>query len=256
LPNLFDDFNAKRIDPGRWKVASTGADPNDALTRMAELSVEQTSGRLKMEIHSYGLDGGPGSGSGNQGQVWLNMAQGPANVARGVQVTARVEESETTGCIASSTSRTAVSLNADLFRSGPNPYTYNNAENVVGVMFDIVSRPTFPKNTVRIVYGVYMCTTPTCSDELRFGDGNFAAATVGEDITLGIELDTINNRVILTKSNEQIQSVSYPETLIETFPPASGPMGKGIWIRQRLDMCPTPAEAKLKVTFDNFRTAP
>jgi hypothetical protein len=251
FPTLFDNFSAERIDPARWPIV---------VARGHEMSVSQEDGRLLIELQANGLVGTGPMPPEPSGRVAIAMAETAAAAARRIQATINVQEFNVTGCGSVDQSRVAARIIAILFRDGanPNPSNPDDQTGVVEAVIQLQAFPFLPPNTLRVSFFADRCGDSICSDALDvdLGSGRFQDVTTGRDVTVGIELDALNNRIIFTKDNETLQTVSYPPTFVVNTDPTQTRPFKAIVVRHRLETCPTRAQGFMSAQFAQFRTKP
>ncbi|MBI4471978.1 MAG: hypothetical protein HY646_04875, partial [Acidobacteria bacterium] len=83
LLQLYDNFDAKHINPILWIVRAPGLN--------YELTVEQVRGRLKIESQGYGGTD-TDSGVAETGRVIFGVPPAQASLINAVEATARVED--------------------------------------------------------------------------------------------------------------------------------------------------------------------
>ncbi len=251
FPTLYDDFKTDRIDPNRWPMV---------FARGHEMFVAQ-GGRLIIELRGYGLVGTGPMPFEPAGRVFIGMPDAAAAAARGIQATINVKEFNVTGCGAVvDRSRVAARILAVLFRDGPNPNPSNpdDQTGIVEAVIQLQAFPFLPPNTLQVSFFADRCGDSICSDALDvdLGFGRFQNTTTGQDVTVGIELDASNNRIIFTKDNETLQTISYPPTFVVNTNPTQTRLLKAMHMRHRLETCPTRAQGFMSASFAEFRTKP
>ncbi len=251
FPTLFDDFKTFQIDPTRWpKVFARGH----------EMFVAQ-GGHLVIELQAYGLVGTGPMPFEASGRVFMGMADAAAAAARGIQATINVKAFRVTGCgNVDDPSRVSARIYAILFRDGPNPNPSNpdDLTGIVEAILQLQAFPFLPPNTLRVQFSADRCGDSICSDALDvfLGGGRFQDATIGQYVTVGIELDALNNRIIFTKDNETLQTIPYPPTFVVNTDPTQTRLSKAVNVRHRLETCPTRAQGFMSASFFEFRTTP
>ncbi len=251
FPTLFDNFSADRIDPTRWPLVNA---------RGHEMSVSQGNGRLFIELQAYGPVGTDPTFQ-PRGRVFIGMPDAAAAAARGIQATINVKAFTVTGCGAvDDPSRVAARIIAVLFRDGanPNPSNPDDQTGVVEAVIQLQAFPFLPPNTLAVSFFADRCGDSICSDALDvdLGFGRFQNTTTRQDVTVGIELDALNNRIIFTKDNETLQTISYPPTFVVNTDPTQTRLNKAMNVRHRLETCPTRAQGFMSALFAEFRTKP
>ncbi len=251
FPTLYDDFLTDRIDPTRWPLV---------LARGHEMFVAQ-QGRLIIELQAYGLVGTGPMPFFPSGRVGIAMAEAAAAAASGIQATINVKAFNVTGCgTVGDPSRVSARIFAVLFRDGPNPNPSNpdDQTGIVEAVIQLQAFPFLPPNTLRAQFGADRCGDSVCSDALDvdLGFGRFQDVTIGQAVTVGIELDALNNRIIFTKDNETLQTISYPPTFVVNTDPTQTRPFKAMVVRHRLETCPTRAQGFMSASFKEFRTKP
>lgn len=242
---LYDDFNDNRIDPDRWQIIRPSG---------YEMTVEEVRGRLKLELREYGeVRTGPSTIPGN---IWVVMANDAAAAAVGIQTTVRIEDREVTGCGDAGRGRVRARMFADLFRAGSNPGNIYDYTNVVEALFQITARSEDPKSVLKVSWVAERYIDPAGDVTDWSMEGSFPDVALGQDVTLGIELDRANHRIIFTKDNEDLQAAEYPEWWEVNFDPPQNALGKAIVVAQRLDTCPVRTTGWIRATFDEVRIIP
>jgi hypothetical protein len=246
FPTLYDDFHGTQIDPDRWaRSVANGYEMSQGL--------DPTVGRLMMSVQAYGDVGAPGP-SFFQGRVHLFMTNAKAASTIGIQVTAKVEDVNVTGCGSAEPSASQARIHALFFRDGPTPPNPNDETGVVYAVNRITALADLPPGTLRVNFFAFRCLDANCDTDAGLGGGVFQNATLGQDVTLGMELDAANNRIIFTKDAETqfINNVSANQINTNL-----GPLHrKGIRVVHRLEICPERAEGFIAASFENFRVKP
>lgn len=240
FPTLYDDFHGVQIDPARWATSFNGGYERS-------LGLDPTVGRLTMSVQAYGIGPSP------QGFINLGMTNAAAAAAVGVQATVRIDDVITTGCASTQPGQSRASLNAPLFRDGPTPANQFDRTGVVAAVSGL--RVLADQDIINARFFAVRCLDFNCFDEFFLGGGNFQDVALGQDATLGIELDAANNRIIFTKDAELPQVVTNVSTIqINTN---LGPLNfKRVQVIHFLEVCPTRAQGFIAASFENFRIKP
>ena len=240
FPTLYDDFHGAQIDPDRWApVRAAGY----------EMSIGQdvSVGRLSMALKAYGIGPSP------QGFINLGMTNPAVATAIGIQVTTRIDDVNTTGCASTELGQSRAGLNAPFFRDGPNPA---NPFDQTGVVVAVSGLRVFADQvTIQSRFFAVRCLDFNCNGEFLLGGGTFQDVALGQDATLGIELDAANNQIIFTKDDEAPQFVTnVSSNQINTD---LGPLHfKRVQAIHFLETCPTQSQGFIAASFENFRIKP
>jgi hypothetical protein len=204
---LYDDFEVgPLIDPDKWSGAVFGP--------VLDMRRAQAAGRLLQLNRSYAAtDANVGA---QFGQTFVGFSNPSA--VRAVQATLEVEAVESRGCAGNSApGRVSAQLFGSFFNSAIR--TPNSHVNDVAVSVDVsrASDSTDRRNTLRIDAGVFVCTTPDCSQANLITGASLGTVLRGERVTLKVEWDPQNNRFIVQRDQQPEVSLGY--TLPDSSPP-------------------------------------
>lgn len=203
---LYDNFNAKLINPDRWFGSTSGI--------LLETVREITSNHLNLSGRSYGLtDGNTGL---TRSAVQLSF---PNPNIFAIQATIQVKDYELVGCGDNdTTSRVRARIVGSFFNTANQ--TSDGAENDVRaqVRLQRKAESTDVKNVLIVGVDVYRCTDSNCQGDEILGTVDLGTTKVGKRVTLRLEWDQSAKRFIVQRDNEAEVSLYY--TAPDTQPPS------------------------------------
>lgn len=203
---LYDNFNAKLINPDRWFGSTYGI--------LLETVREITSNHLNLSGRSYGItDENTGL---TRSAVTLSFPN--LNIFT-IQSTIQVKDYELVGCGDNdTTSRVRARIVGSFFNiANQKP---NSAENDVRaqVRLQRKAESTDAKNVLIVGIDVYRCTDYNCQGDEILGTIDLGTVKVGRRVTLRLEWDQAGKRFIVQRDNEAEVSLYY--TVPDTQPPS------------------------------------
>jgi hypothetical protein len=198
---LYDDFNAKLINPDKWFGRTSGTSGNELLETVREIK----GNRLHLLSRSYGRTDNNNGGSLSQVQLFFTN---PNTIA--IKATIQVKDYELVGCGTSDTnSRVRVRIVGSFFNSAnPTPDSFEN-DVWAQVRLQRSANSTDAPNVLKISSDIFRCTDATCSGSETISTADVGTAKVGEKVTLRLEWDQASKRFIAQRNNEEEVSLFY-----------------------------------------------
>lgn len=208
---LYDDFNAKLLNPDKWFGRISGTSGSELLETVREIK----GNRLHLLGRGYGRTD---TDSGlSLGQVQLFFTN-PNTTA--MKATIQVKDYELVSCGASDTnSRVRVRIVGSFFNSSTNT-TPGNFENDVWAQVRLQrnANSTDTPNVFKVFSDIFRCTDATCNGSETISTADLGTAKVGEKVTLRLEWDQASKRFIAQRNNEEEVSLFY--TVSDTQSPS------------------------------------
>jgi hypothetical protein len=211
---LYDDFNAKLIDPGRWFGAELGPVPAGAGGEAGTEAIRRIQDhQLRLLYRAYGRT--DSNSKGTRRDLALILRRNAAAVTA-IQATVKVTAVAATGCPNNSEPMRARARLSGHFFAAPNG----------GVLTDVLatiflgrsSDPANPPNVLRVRAEVFHCDDLPCTNATEL----VPAQTIG-DVKLGktarlrVQWDQGTHRFIFQHDNAK--EVVMPYTVTDTDPP-------------------------------------
>lgn len=222
-PVLYDDFNAKFIDPDRW----LGLDQDSTSEQARE--IKGNALRLANRVYSR-----PESLAGRAAASYIRFSN-PAAVTE-MEAELRVMETEASSC--SATPATASANISGSFFNGGGGTTPNDRTNDVraGVTIRRTSDSADPPGVLRGTAFLTKCGDAQCTVNPTFAFAALGNVSLKERVRVGVEWDEANNRFVFQFSDNPPESLSYADDVsLPVFP--AGVNEKAIQARNSVSGC-------------------
>ena len=209
---LYDDFNAKLINPDKWFGRVSGSSGNELFETIREIK----GNRLHLLGRGYGRTDIGSGGSASGVQLFFSN---PNFVA--IKATLQVKNYDLVGCGDSDTgSRVRARIVGSFFNTTDAP-TSGSLENDVWAQIRLqrnANSSDSPK-VLLVLADVFRCTDSTCTGFETLGAGDLGTANVGEKVTLRLEWDQTKHQFIAQRDNEP--EVFLPYSVSDTSTPGA-----------------------------------
>lgn len=201
---LYDDFNAKFIDPHKW----TGFDFGGCCsTREAVREIQNK--RLRLAYRPHGDDMGSGGGG-------TRLHFTAPTLVTALEATVKVRQFEVRGCTGIPIpSRISANLQGFFFNTGtPTPDSHANDVFAV-ISISRQSDSTDPPNVLRVRAQVQHCNlVASCATSTSLGFSDLGSVNKGQKVKLLMQWDPDNQRFIFQRDDQPEVFLSYtvPDT--------------------------------------------
>lgn len=246
---LYDNFNAKRLDPERWFGFSTWG----ASTPILEAARKIEDGRLHMATRGYG------DTATNTGSVpryhGVNFTR-PETVTT-IETTVKVRDYEFVGCPGNSAfSQVRARIKGYFFNVTDTP-TDGSAEGDLLAQVRVVrdSKSTDKPDVLRVTSHLDLCEDQGCFQTRTLASVDLGSVRVGQKVKIGLKWDRPGHRFVVWRDKHAQVLFDYPPE-IEVSPP--GAKGKGLDVSHWLANCTqeTRTTAFVSAVFDDVRVNP
>jgi hypothetical protein len=203
---LYDDFNAKHIDPDKWFGAELVSQPPGAGT---EAIRQIQAGRLRLLYRAYGRKDPTKDSLRSDLALFIRDAA----AVRAIQATVRVTAVATTGCPTINSDHTVAwaRLGGRFFASG-------GADVGAVIFLGRVSDAAGPPNVLQARAAVFHCADPACTKASELFTQNLGPVKRGQRARLRVQWDQSSHRFIFQRDNDP--EILAPYTVSDTDPPS------------------------------------
>jgi hypothetical protein len=210
---LYDDFNAKLIDPGRWFGTEVGSEPGGPGT---EAIRQIQAGRLRLLYRAYGRTG---SGSDRLRHEWGLIFQNSAAV-RAIQATVQATAVATTGCSGNPEHGLAWARLGGRFFAAP-PSGGGPVTDVVAIIY--LGRASDTKEPPHVLHAraaVFHCNDPACTKASELFSQDLGAVKLWQTARLRVQWDQGGHRFIFQRDTAKEVEMPYKDKVTtDTAPP-------------------------------------
>jgi len=209
---LYDDFNATKIDPDKWVgVQAQDAGEEGGLRLIRRIELDGTEGHL---VLSHRVVGGTFTNTGLRiSRNRLRIVQDP-NAITAVRFDVMVRDFSMLGCSASSSvSGVRAGFIGFLFNDGSSTDPQDATGDIIGIVgLSRISSSTDSTGIVRAVGILARCIERTCSGQLTtFTVLDLGPVATGETVTLAMNWDRVEKKLDFQKNAEAVHSIAYTQ---------------------------------------------
>ncbi|MBI3304697.1 MAG: hypothetical protein HYZ72_21750 [Deltaproteobacteria bacterium] len=236
---LYDDFNAKFIDPGKWLGIEVGGLGREAVREI----------KAKKLHMAYRAQGDTNTDSGGRfGQLSLRFADPSAITA--IEAVVQVTKFEATGCSSLGSSITSASarLQANFFNTDT-PISGSRLHDVsAGILVERRSNSLDPPTVLQISAFAFECLDRSCAAFSLIGSGSLGSINKGQKARLRVQWDKDQDQFIFHRDGMEL---IIPYSVSDTEPP--GLQGKVLEITHFVPNCTATPQPLgfMEVFFDN-----
>ena len=256
---LYDNFEAKSLDPTKWFGAESFGTGAIILESMRQIKTEPTFGYKGLDILNRVYGDTTSDNGTSEGLTRLLFLDG-TNVTT-IQAKVQVERFRVTVCAGNpSPSEARARIGGLYFNTGPR--TPGSATNDVFacIMVRRLSNSLAAPDVLDVVAYAFHCSNQSCSNGTFMGTGTLGTVVLGQRVKLRITWDQANHQFIFQKGKKPEVILPYnPTTFPDTLPPgASNGGNKRLDVDQTVASCtsqPRPV-AFMEAFFDDVYVNP
>jgi hypothetical protein len=209
---FYDDFSAKRIDPGKWiGVPSSVSGDGDVDRREVSVGLlgQGASRGLHISQTMYSTTG-TNTGSGGSG---FGLGFANAGKLTAVSFSLTVNDAQSLSCGANAAFGVA-GLSAAFFNPSPSP---DGATGDVTVSIDALRFSTDTGNNVEVIGGIAQCLDRKCNNQTSLSFVDLGPVALGSANTLAVTWDKPNHQFIFQLNAGTPVASGY--TVSDAYPP-------------------------------------